>query len=153
MDSQGYVPLNVIAGFKRVKQLTDDFEMLRHASRQLKAAEYSLGEDGVDKLRPREKWEQWVFPVEQRISSAPNSGPVASSKNSSLASKSNLDGATNGFVPKSSLPNGTVPSKTALSLAAPEFSPSNGIHTGSEVSNVSFSVARTGGSFSLTSFQ
>ncbi|KAL4781009.1 hypothetical protein BJX76DRAFT_26250 [Aspergillus varians] len=136
MDSQGFVPLNVIASFKRVKQMTEDFELLRHASRQLKAVEYYAGEDSVDRLRPRDRWEQWVLPVDQREPSAQNAGPVSSpGQNDTAASQNYLDGATNGFVPKSSLPNGTGPLKTALSSAAPEFSPSNGVHTGSDVSN------------------
>ncbi|RDW76348.1 La domain family [Aspergillus mulundensis] len=137
MDSQGFVALNFIANFKRVKQLSEDFELLRHASRQLKAAECFTGDDGVDRLRPRERWEQWVLPMEQRDPSAQNAGPVPSTgQNESTVPQSQLDGATNGFVPKSALPNGTAPSKTALSSAAPEFSPSNGVHTGTEVSNV-----------------
>ncbi|KAL2835787.1 hypothetical protein BJY01DRAFT_66217 [Aspergillus pseudoustus] len=126
MDSQGFVALNVIASFKRIKSLTEDFEMLRHVARQSRAAEYFVGEDGVDRLRPRDTWEQWVLPVDQREPSAQHAGPEAASQSH--------DGATNGFVPKS-LTNGTVPSKTALSSAAPEFSPSNGVHIGSEVSN------------------
>lgn len=136
MDSQGFVALNVIANFKRVKQLSEDFELLRHASRQLKAAEYHAGEDGIDRLRPRERWEQWVLPIEQRDPSAQNAGPILSAgQTDTTVSQSQLDGATNGFVPKSSLPNGTIPSKTALSSAAPEFSPSNGLDAGNEVSN------------------
>ncbi|KAL4976730.1 hypothetical protein BDW66DRAFT_46808 [Aspergillus desertorum] len=136
MDSQGFVALSVIANFKRVKQLSEDFELLRHASRQLKAAEYYAGEDGIDRLRPRERWEQWVLPMEQRDPSAQNAGPVLSTgHNEATVSQSQLDGATNGFVPKSSLPNGTILSKTALSSAAPEFSPSNGVYAGNELSN------------------
>lgn len=138
MDSQGFAPLNVIASFKRVKQMTEDFELLRHISRGLKAAEYHQGEDGIDRLRPRERWEQWVLPVEQRDPSAQNAGPTSVPQNETIVSQSNLDAATNGFVPKSSLPNGTGPFKTALSSAAPEFSPSNGVYAGSEISNVSF---------------
>ncbi|KAL4868313.1 hypothetical protein BDV12DRAFT_103782 [Aspergillus spectabilis] len=136
MDSQGFVPLNIIASFKRVKQLTEDFELLRLVSRQLKVAEYYVGEDGVDRLRTRERWEQWVLPVDQRDPAAQNTGPTHStSQNDVPAPQTHLDGATNGFVPKSLQTNGAFPSKTALSSAAPEFSPSNGIHTGSEISN------------------
>ncbi|KAL4942290.1 hypothetical protein BDV06DRAFT_165441 [Aspergillus oleicola] len=135
MDSQGYVPLNFIAGFKRVKQLSEDFELLRHVSRQLRSAEYFQGEDGVDRLRPREKWEQWVVPMDQREPSAQNDGPASSAAHTDAAPQKHLDGASNGFVPSSSFVNGTVPSKTSLSSAAPEFSPSNGVHTGNEVSN------------------
>ncbi|KAL2845847.1 hypothetical protein BJX68DRAFT_131992 [Aspergillus pseudodeflectus] len=126
MDSQGFVALNVIASFKRIKSLTEDFEMLRHVARQSRAAEYFVGEDGIDRLRPKDTWEQWVLPVDQR---EPSTQQVGSEVATQI-----LDGATNGFVPKS-LTNGALPAKTALSSAAPEFSPSNGVHTGSEVSN------------------
>ncbi|KAL3477431.1 hypothetical protein BJX99DRAFT_257460 [Aspergillus californicus] len=61
MDSQGFVPLNFIASFKRIKHLTEDFELLRLVSPQLKIAEYYVGEDGVDRLRPRTGWEQWTL--------------------------------------------------------------------------------------------
>ncbi|KAL4879487.1 hypothetical protein BJY04DRAFT_208620 [Aspergillus karnatakaensis] len=136
MDSQGFVPLNIIASFKRVKQLTEDYELLRHVSRQLRVAEHYAGEDGIDRLRTRDRWEQWVLPVEQRDVSAQNAGPIPSaSQNDAPAPQTHLDAATNGFIPKSLQTNGTYPSKTALSSAAPEFSPSNGVHTGSELSN------------------
>ncbi|KAL3473787.1 hypothetical protein BJX99DRAFT_191978 [Aspergillus californicus] len=139
MDSQGFVALSVIAAFKRVKSLTEDFELLRHVSRNLRVAEHYMGEDGVDRLRPRGGWEQWVIPLEQRDSSAQNAGPRPSTnqnQHESSVAHSQLDGATNGFVPKYPLSNGNFPSKTTLSSAAPEFSPSNGVHhTGTEVSN------------------
>ncbi|KAL2872120.1 La domain family [Aspergillus lucknowensis] len=135
MDSQGFVGLNVIANFKRIKSLTEDFDMIRHVARQLKVAEHFVGEDGIDRLRPRDKWEQWVLPIDQREPSAQHAGPITStSHNDTTASQIHVDGATNGLVP-SSLTNGTIPSKTALSSAAPEFSPSNGLHSRTEISN------------------
>ncbi|KAI3285971.1 hypothetical protein DTO002I6_8452 [Penicillium roqueforti] len=74
MDSQGFVSLNVLASFKRVKSLTEDFELIRHVSRQLRNVECQTGEDGVDRLRPRDKWQQWVLPVDQREPAAQNEG-------------------------------------------------------------------------------
>lgn len=138
MDSQGFVPLSFIANFKRIKNLTEDFELLRHCSRQLRNAEYQSGEDGVDRLRPREKWEQWVLSMEQRDPSARNDGPPPPKTNSSADAEKRDDNVTasynqpNGTVqdasqtPANAVPNGTtehnVP-RTTLSSTAPEFTP------------------------------
>ncbi|KAF7118278.1 hypothetical protein CNMCM5793_007694 [Aspergillus hiratsukae] len=137
MDSQGFVPLSVIASFKRVKTLTEDFEMLRHACRQVRNVEYQTGEDGIDRLRPREKWEQWVLPVEQRDPSAQNQGPSLSTDAGKFHEQNHIDESTNG------LPNGiTEPhvSKTSLSSTAPEFSPSNPLITQTEIANVGIPI-------------
>jgi la-related protein 1 len=133
MDSQGFVPLNVLASFKRVKSLTEDFELLRHVARQLRNVEYQTGEDGIDRLRPREKWQQWVLPVEQREPAAQHDGAAPAGKtdeNSPINNhtESSINGSARQFVP-----NGTAPSaKTSLSSTAPEFMPS----AVSEIANV-----------------
>ena len=131
MDGQGFVPLGVIANFKRVKSLTEDFELLRHVSRTLRNVEYQTGEDGVDRLRPREKWAQWVFPVDQRDPSAQHEGAAPakySGKNhENVPFNPHVDGAPNGFNgSREFIPNGTGSrgSRTPLSSTAPEFMPS-----------------------------
>lgn len=75
MDSQGFVLLSVIANFKRIKSLTDDLDMVRHVCGRLRTVEYRPGEDGLDRLRKRDKWEQWVLSMETRDLSAQNDGP------------------------------------------------------------------------------
>ena len=80
MDSQGYVLLSVIAEFKRIKALTEDMDLLRHVCGQLKNIEYRPGEDGVDRLRRKEGWEQWVRPMSERVPSARNDGPLTGSR-------------------------------------------------------------------------
>ncbi|KAL1961489.1 hypothetical protein VTN77DRAFT_1827 [Rasamsonia byssochlamydoides] len=137
MDSQGFVLLSFIANFKRIKNLTEDFDLLRHCCRQLRNAEYQLGGDGVDRLRPREKWEQWVLSMEQRDPSAQNEGPPPPKTHSTDTEKhddnvANSTSLPNGSVQDASqtsanaLPNGTaehhVP-RTSLSSTAPEFTP------------------------------
>ena len=77
MDSQGYVLLSVIADFKRIKALTEDMDLLRHVCGQLKNIEYRPGEDGVDRLRRKDGWEQWIRPMSERVPSARNEGPPA----------------------------------------------------------------------------
>ncbi|EPS32109.1 hypothetical protein PDE_07068 [Penicillium oxalicum 114-2] len=135
MDSQGFVPLGVIASFKRVKSLTEDFEMLRHVSRGLRNVDYQIGEDGVDRLRPKEKWAQWVLPVDQRDPSAQHEGAPAvhlsANQDENNAMSNHLETAPNGSMHPGSrpfVPNGTASAlpepRTSLSSAAPEFQPS-----------------------------
>lgn len=137
MDSQGFVPLAVIASFKRVKSLTEDFEMLRHVSRGLRNVDYQIGEDGVDRLRPKQGWAQWVLPVDQRDPSAQHEGAPAaqhSSKNDeNTPINSHVEGAPNGNGPRQFVPNGTASrgSPTPLSSTAPEFQPAQ-----NEIANV-----------------
>ncbi|RAL00343.1 La domain family [Aspergillus ibericus CBS 121593] len=132
MDSQGYVTLAFIANFKRIKSLTDDFELLRHCSRQLRTVEYIQSEDGLDRLRPRERWEDWVLPQEQRDPSARNDGPIPSSV--AKPEDTFVDGPVNG-----QFTNGTSEShapKTSLSSTAPEFSPANALNGQAEIPTV-----------------
>lgn len=129
MDSQGFVPLGVIASFKRVKSLTEDFELIRHVSRQLRTVEYQTGEDGVDRLRPREKWGQWILPYDQREITAQHEGAAPATH----SGKTDENAPFNGHGPNGSLPNGAqqfIPNGTGprgpqtLSSTAPEFQPS-----------------------------
>ena len=137
MDSQGFVALSFIAGFKRIKSLTEDFELLRHVSRQLRNVEYYVGGDGVDRVRSKDKWEQWVFPIDQRDPSAQNEGPPPPQTNENLPPQNHVDGAVNGVSHHGSLTNGASEprvSKTPLSSTAPEFSPSKPLQN--EIANV-----------------
>lgn len=80
MDSQGWVPLSVIANFKRIKTLTNDsmsFDTLRHVCQQVKSVEYLHSEDGDDRLRRRENWQGFVLPMSDRFQTAQHDGPVA----------------------------------------------------------------------------
>ena len=135
MDSEGFVPLSVIANFKRIKSLTEDFELIRLVGRQLQNVEYRTGEDGVDRVRPRERWDQWVLPYDQRDAAARHEGaahaqPTKTEENTPLSNHSNHnDVSSNGSIHPASrqfIHNGT-PSNNApkgLSSTAPEFMPS-----------------------------
>jgi la-related protein 1 len=96
MDSQGYVLLSVIADFKRIKALTEDMDLLRHVCGQLKSIEYRPGEDGVDRLRRKEGWEQWVRPMNERVPSAQNEGPPPGGRSSIRKQGSNEQYRFNG---------------------------------------------------------
>ena len=76
MDSQGFVFLAFIAGFKRIQALTQDFDLLRYACHESRVIDVIQGEDGVDRVRRKEGWEKWVLAVmEERDESCRNAGP------------------------------------------------------------------------------
>ncbi|RAL59207.1 hypothetical protein DID88_006662 [Monilinia fructigena] len=77
MDSQGFVFLHFVAEFKRIQSLTRDIELLRFACQQSNEIEIVKGEDGVDRIRRRDGWDQWVMPSEEREESMKNNdGPT-----------------------------------------------------------------------------
>lgn len=75
MDSQGFVFLDVIGSFNRIKQLTQDKEMLKAVCLASDAIEIRVGEDGKERLRRREGWDQFVLPMKDRDADAQNDGP------------------------------------------------------------------------------
>ena len=75
MDSQGWVPLSVIAGFNRIKSLTEDMNLIRHVCQVSRNIEFRPGDDGIDRLRKLDKWDQWVLDMDQRQAHAQNDGP------------------------------------------------------------------------------
>lgn len=75
MDSQGFVSLEFIAGFNRIKQLSTDVELIKLVCQQSNVVQYRTGEDGQDRLRRREGWEQWVLNMADRDAVAQNEGP------------------------------------------------------------------------------
>ncbi|KAH8731220.1 hypothetical protein GQ44DRAFT_809245 [Phaeosphaeriaceae sp. PMI808] len=75
MDSQGFVTLEFIAGFNRIKNLSTDIELIKLVCQQSSVVQYRTGEDGQDRLRRREGWEQWVLSMGERDAVAQNDGP------------------------------------------------------------------------------
>lgn len=138
MDSQGFVPLDVLANFKRVKSLTEDFELLRQvARRQLRNVDCQTGEDGVDRLRPRDKWQQWVLPLDQREPAAQHDGvaPARGIDENTRINNHHTENTINGSAPQF-VPHGTA--KTSLSSTAPEFMPTVPHTAASEITNVGY---------------
>ncbi|KAI1807355.1 hypothetical protein F4811DRAFT_13743 [Daldinia bambusicola] len=74
MDSQGFVPLNVIASFKRMQEIAD-YQIIRIACDTSPHIEIIITDDGHEKVRRRENWEQWVLEMGSRFSHAQNDGP------------------------------------------------------------------------------
>ena len=76
MDSQGFVFLNVLANFNRIKQLTPDAQLVRMVCTYAPSIELRTGMDGLDRVRKSEDWERWVLKPEQRDPSVQNLDPV-----------------------------------------------------------------------------
>lgn len=75
MDSQGFVYLEVIASFNRIKQLTTDMELVKAACLNSGTVEIRVGEDGKDRLRKAIDWEKFIVPINDRFPAARNDGP------------------------------------------------------------------------------
>lgn len=75
MDSKGFVLLAVIANFNRVKQLTPDRDILKVACMNSEIIEIGVGEDGKERLRRADGWQQFLLPLDQREEAAQNDGP------------------------------------------------------------------------------
>lgn len=145
MDSQGFVLLSVIASFKRVRSLTEDMDLLRFVCHQARNVEFRPSEDGQDRLRKRDGWEQWTVSMELRDPSAQNDGPPPATSPSNgtesayekqtFAAHNRPENAINGnnnaphAAPSdstlSNVTNGDAlkPAAKKLSSTAPEFSP------------------------------
>ncbi|GAA5800214.1 hypothetical protein EDC94DRAFT_649369 [Helicostylum pulchrum] len=68
MDTEGYVPITLIAGFNRVKGLTTDMNLIRSSLSLSKLLQ--VKEDCGDLLRKREGWETWVLPAAGTVATA-----------------------------------------------------------------------------------
>lgn len=101
MDSQGFVSLKLIANFKRMRELTQDMELIKHICLQLEGFDFVTGADGQNKLRINEGWEKWVLSMEERDPSARNDGtpnvPASSTAYSSLMEHQSMSNST--FIP------------------------------------------------------
>ncbi|KAF2667343.1 hypothetical protein BT63DRAFT_290359 [Microthyrium microscopicum] len=111
MDSEGFIPLDLIAGFHRVKILTTDMEMIKYVCRESHNLEHRLGVDGIDRVRKREGWEKWILEMNQRDPKAQHEGveaaPVAPMPHPAVFDQFMGNGARNPSLPLGS--PGSVP--------------------------------------------
>lgn len=87
MDSQGFVLLSVLAGFNRIKMLTQEMELIRYVCINSQQIEFRQGRDGIDRIRKRDGWQQWVL-SKDRDPSAQNDGSVQTPQQHVLHSQS-----------------------------------------------------------------
>jgi la-related protein 1 len=57
MDEEGWIPLNIISNFNRIKYLTTDTNTLIETIKSSTALEYK-----DEKIRRKEDWKTWVIP-------------------------------------------------------------------------------------------
>ncbi|KAI1313046.1 La ribonucleoprotein domain member 1B [Mortierella claussenii] len=59
MDSEGFVPLSLVANFNRVRHLTSDHDLIKETLQSSQEIELK-----GDKIRRRDDWTTWIFPKE-----------------------------------------------------------------------------------------
>lgn len=78
MDSQGFVPLSLVMGFTRVREILCDPNTFRQILAECNQLDYGVGDDQIERIRSRTHWAKFVYPnMEQRAESARNPGPSA----------------------------------------------------------------------------
>ncbi|CAN0861330.1 La-related protein 1C [Linum grandiflorum] len=81
MDEQGWVTINLIAGFKKVSQLTDNIPLILDALRSSIVVEVQ-----GDKVRRRTDWMRWLMPASVQFPSAASPRGVAESSSQDMIS-------------------------------------------------------------------
>ncbi|KAL5615479.1 hypothetical protein BROUX41_005524 [Berkeleyomyces rouxiae] len=117
MDSQGFVPIQVISNFKRITDITvtmdtDPLELFREACAQLAAPgpdgtaliEFVIGDDNVERLRCSSGWDKWVLDVSERAEPYRNNGPASFTPHPRIG----MSAYMNQFVPMYSMVSPTV---------------------------------------------
>lgn len=157
MDSQGFVPLHFVAGFKRIRDLSVDLNLIRAVCEDSTVIEYIVGEDDGERLRSREAWQKFVLPMADRDELARNDGPAQLTyKNRSYGYAPQFNGippmaygmpaayptnpndpAFQQYVDTNNLDQGGDAAvngngATQLSAEVPDFSPSNSVTFGAD---------------------
>ncbi|KKY32322.1 putative la domain family [Diaporthe ampelina] len=101
MDSQGFVPLEVIADFSRVRSISQqNLQYVREACMDSEEIEFVLGDGKTELLRRREGWQMYVLPEATRREHARNPGPT----NFQSKSRHTMPMNTPGFHQQGSMP-------------------------------------------------
>lgn len=82
MDEQGWVPVKLIAGFKKVKLLTENIQLILEAVRTSTVVEVQ-----GDKLRKRGDWMKWIMPPSVQFSPLSSPQSIGSSSYDTLAAR------------------------------------------------------------------
>ncbi|XAR73740.1 hypothetical protein NMG60_11007811 [Bertholletia excelsa] len=80
MDDQGWVPIKLIAGFKKVMLLTDNIQLILDALRSSNVVEVQ-----GDKVRKRELWSRWIMPPSAQFATVSSPQPLGRSNYDMLA--------------------------------------------------------------------
>ncbi|PHH53105.1 putative HTH La-type RNA-binding protein [Ceratocystis fimbriata CBS 114723] len=129
MDSQGFVPIQVISNFKRITDITvtmeaDPLELFREACAQLAVPgpdgtaliEFVVGDDNVERLRCSSGWDKWVLDVSERAEPYRNNGPASFTPHPRIG----MNAYMNQFVPMYPMVSPTVPNGTSQFQGYPQ---------------------------------
>ncbi|OAA53750.1 La domain family protein [Niveomyces insectorum RCEF 264] len=75
MNDYGFVPLSVIAKFKRMAELAPSLDFIRAACEQSDALDYIVDQDQNEWIRSRHLWNNFILPPEERDEEARKPGP------------------------------------------------------------------------------
>ncbi|KAL1897074.1 hypothetical protein Sste5346_004279 [Sporothrix stenoceras] len=75
MNDQGFVPLSVIAKFKRMSELAPSIDFIRAACEQSEQLDYVVDQEQNEWIRSRYLWNNFVMPHEDRDEEARKPGP------------------------------------------------------------------------------
>ena len=124
MDSQGFVALSVLANFNRIKQLVTSYAKIQQVCVNSSKIEYNDPQiDGIDRVRKRDGWQQWVLKMEDRDPSAQNEGPPRRHQYPSMSNANHTFDDASAMSPRSSAVANSVENFRLLSLdsVAPQY--------------------------------
>ncbi len=75
MNDQGFVPLLIIAKFKRMSELAPSLDFIRAACEQSESLDYIQDQDQKEWIRSRYLWNGFILPPEDRDEEARRPGP------------------------------------------------------------------------------
>lgn len=75
MNDQGFVPLSVIAKFKRMSELAPSIDFIRAACEQSENLDYVVDQEQNEWIRSRYMWSGFVMPHDERDEEARKPGP------------------------------------------------------------------------------
>ena len=141
MDSQGFVFLSVLAKFNRIKQLTTSYATIQQVCVNSPFIEYyGPGVDGIDRVRRRDGWQQWVMKIEDRDQSAQNDGPPPRPQYPSMSDAHHSFDEVSAISPRSSAVANSVENFQFQSLdsVAPSYSQAGpmGASNGADASTI-----------------
>ncbi|EHA57993.1 hypothetical protein MGG_05706 [Pyricularia oryzae 70-15] len=77
MDSQGFVRLTTIAGFRRVESLSPRFDFIQAACAQSQEIDYVTGDDGTERVRSRHDMTPYILEYSRRAEEGKSNGPAS----------------------------------------------------------------------------
>jgi la-related protein 1 len=78
MDSQGFVSLQLLVTFKRLRDISDDVGTVLHSLLVSNEVEVLFNSERGPLVRPRAEPTKWIYPTEERVESARHPGPAPS---------------------------------------------------------------------------